>query len=101
MSKFSQLIDEVSDQKNHSLSEVLLKAKVLASQLRGRKFKQWIDAEINGYGKDDTIPEYRIVHSTLIGEFAGPFQARTRGPMSTAHLDPEHREYFNKQTIAN
>jgi hypothetical protein len=40
MSKFSELIDEVADQKSHSLSDVLLKAKVLAHRLKSRKFRQ-------------------------------------------------------------
>lgn len=47
-SKFSQLIEDVADQKNHSLSDVLLKAKVLAHRLKSRNFRQWVNLEING-----------------------------------------------------
>ena len=96
MSLFSQLIDEVADQKNHSLSDVLLKAKVLASKLRGRKFRQWIDAEINGYSKDDALPEYRILGASLIGTFAGYFSSRLTTPMSVSHLEASMYESFSK-----
>lgn len=59
MTKFSQLIDELADQKNHTLSDVLLKAKVLAYRLKGRKFRQWVDSEIGGYDRSTTPPDYR------------------------------------------
>lgn len=101
MSRFSELIDQVADQKNHSLSDVLLKAKVLASQLRSRKFRQWVEAEINGYDMEAELPDYRILSSKLIGEYAGYFHSTARSPMSVSHLDQQHRERFSTHHVHN
>jgi hypothetical protein len=102
MSRFSQLIDEVADQKNHSLSDVLLKAKVLSRQLPGRKFRQWIDSEINGYSSKKNVPEYRVVSARLYGDFAGLLSSRvTNVPISTSHLDEDIRKTLENEPIAN
>src|SRR5437879_5485936 len=74
MSGFSQLIDDVADQKNNSLSDVLLKAKVLAHRLKSRTFRQWVNSEIDGYGDKNKLPDYRIVGCNLRGDFNGYFQ---------------------------
>ena len=101
-SKFSQLIDELADQKNHSLSDVLLKAKVLAHQLRGRKFRQWINSEIDGYDRTGTIPTYRKLMIALRGDFNGPFQSILRDvPLSTSMFDEDMREVLNYHTVPN
>jgi hypothetical protein len=100
MSRFSSLIDEVADQQSHSLSDVLMKAKVLASRLRSRKFRQWVDSEINGYEEGQKLPEYRIVNTTIEGYFAGYFGAYVSGaPMSTSHLEADYRRAFNTLKI--
>ena len=77
MTRFSQLIDEVADQKNHSLSDVLLKAKVLAYRLPSRKFRQWVKSEIDGYDEKTSLPTYRVVGARQDGE-RGEKRARRR-----------------------
>jgi hypothetical protein len=101
MSKFSELIDMASDQRGFTLSDVLLKAKVLASQLRSRKFRQWIDAEINGYAQDATLPDYRVLSAKLIGEYAGYFNSQARTPISVTHLDEKRREKYSTHRAYN
>jgi hypothetical protein len=102
MSRFSRLIDEVADQKQHSLSDVLMKAKVLASRLRSRKFRQWIESEINGYPTEQKLPDYRIVGTRIEGWFGGYFGASQGGvPMSTSHLEADFRRVFNEAEIRN
>jgi hypothetical protein len=102
MSQFSALIDEVADQKEHTLSDALLKAKVLASRLRSRKLRKWIDSEINGYEKGQELPDYRVVHTKIEGYFSGSFGSFQSGvPMSTFHLDTDLRPVFETQNVAN
>jgi AbiTii len=101
MSRFSQLIDQVSDEKTHSLSAVLLKAKVLAHQLKSRTFRQWVNSEIDGY-KGDTpdLPDYRIIRCNLQGHFVGLFQSQVRNvPLSTSILEPNMRGLLAYQPI--
>lgn len=102
MNQFSSLIDEVADQQNHSLSDVLMKAKVLASRLRSRKFRQWVDSEINGYDSGQQLPEYRVVGAKIEGWFAGHFGMEMAGvPMSASHLAPDYRRIFDSRKVAN
>jgi hypothetical protein len=101
MSRFSSLIDEVADQKNHSLSDVLLKAKVLASRLRSRKFRRWIDSEINGYTRGEELPEYRVVEATLEGIFEGCFGSWKKTQLATYHLEADLRKVFDTDAIPN
>jgi hypothetical protein len=101
MSRFSQLIDEVADQRNHSLSDVLLKAKVLAHRLRSRKFREWINSEIDGYSDGSELPDYRIVSATLLGEFNGYFHSRYKNvPLSTSFLEPKVREFLETEPMS-
>lgn len=100
MSKFSQLIDDVADQRNQTLSDVLLKAKVLAHRLKGRKFRQWVTGELDGYDKATPLPDYRVLHCTLQGDFAGPFQSQiTNVPLSTTTLEPAARKDLSNQPM--
>jgi hypothetical protein len=102
MSHFSRLIDEVADQKNHSLSDVLLKAKVLASRLRSRKFRSWIDSELNGYDRDGELPKYRVLNAKIQGYFGGYFGSYMNGvPMSTSHMESDIRDAFDIARMPN
>ncbi|MFT3879673.1 MAG: hypothetical protein QM703_08435 [Gemmatales bacterium] len=70
MSDFTSLINEVADT-DRPLSQTLLKAKVLASKLRSRTFKQWVDNELNGYELNKPTPRYREVQADLYGDYHG------------------------------
>jgi hypothetical protein len=54
------------------VSNVLLKAKVIAYSLDVPEFKQWIEHELDGYeGKDIEIPDYRTAPGANYGQFGG------------------------------
>ena len=55
------------------ISDILRKAKILASLLKNEEFKGWIDAELGGYSTPDGRPEYRRFRSMSFGTFAGRF----------------------------
>lgn len=100
MSRFSDLIDRVADQKNYSLSDVLLIAQRFAHRLPGRKFRQWIKSEMDGYDPKDELPDYRVVGSLLIGTYEGWGGARrTKVPISTSLLEDTYRTFFSEQRL--
>src|SRR5437660_892077 len=87
MSNITKLIDEVSDRKNFSLPDVLLKAKVLAHSLKGKKFLTWVNWELDGYPVEVDVPAYRCIKVTLYGDYDGPFQSKCYNtPISVSHL---------------
>jgi len=55
-----ELQKEVNDN-NVAISTLLRKAKIIASKLEQKDFLNWIDKELNGYSKDESVPEYRIL----------------------------------------
>ena len=68
----AQLQKEVVDS-GVPISDTLRKAKILASQLKNKEFKGWIDAELKGYDNVDNLPDYRKVAPVNLGTFSGPF----------------------------
>ncbi|OJV17391.1 MAG: hypothetical protein BGO21_14020 [Dyadobacter sp. 50-39] len=59
-----QLIEEVSDPK-YTLTDVLIRTKVLAHKLRSTELGEWIDGELNGYSTRD-LPAYRIQKGMVV-----------------------------------
>ena len=91
------LLDEIrSDLVNESadLSNILRKAKILASALRLPEFREWVDSELNGYTDRDKVPSYRRFRPTNLGTFAGPFQSGVKNVvLPTFNLPEEIRDF--------
>lgn len=57
---------------NARLSDILLKAKVLAYRLNVPEFKCWVEYELDGYaGRDAELPDYRNFPAFNYGSFSG------------------------------
>src|SRR5258708_37789848 len=100
-----KLVDEIvelaSDGKQ-PLADVLRKCLVLAFELKNRKLKKWVEGELNGYRKDDELPEYRIARLPSVGNFSGPMGAwMPQRPLPLMTLSPEHREILDRSTRFN
>ncbi len=73
-----KLLDEIVDyavDNKQPVSVLLRKCLVLAYQLKNDKLKNWVEKELDGYGLDDEIPEYRLTGAQAKGTFFGPFNA--------------------------
>jgi AbiTii len=69
-----RLLDEI-DNVDRPVSAVLLKARRLAEDMPGRKFKSWVQLEMNGYrGTTAVIHNYRSIGVTCTGNFIGARQ---------------------------
>jgi len=53
-----------------SLATILLKAKVLAYKLKNDDLKKWVKNELDGYGDEDTLPDYRELTTDPLGTFS-------------------------------
>lgn len=76
-----------------SLTTILLKAKVLAHQLKNERFKQWIKNELDGYPDDigDT-PDYRIIETQSLATIVRGRSFVTDIPISLANTPDRLRE---------
>src|SRR4051812_26354551 len=97
MNLFARLIDEASDA-DIAVSAVLLRAKVLASNLPGRKLRSWVASELEGYGGgQQDLPPYRIIRTVLLGHFIGPFREAKNVTLPTKHIEADLIDAFENQ----
>src|SRR5690349_13481286 len=74
------------------LPTLLRKCLVLSYALKNEKLKEWADKELNGYEKDDELPDYRQVKVISKGTFFGSFgRVLYDQPLHTSVLQKEHR----------
>jgi hypothetical protein len=92
-----KLLDEIIDlatEEKESVSVILRKCLVLSYELKNERLKIWADKELDGYGKDDELPPYRIVHTISKGTFlAGGGGTLKEQPLNPLVMNPEHRHY--------
>lgn len=80
-----------------SLSDVLRRAKVLASQLRDEGFKTWVDNELKGYPQEYDLPDYRLIQTAVLGTFSGPFGSMVKNTMIPTYNLPEGIQKIAKE----
>jgi hypothetical protein len=96
-----QLQKEIVDS-DVSLSDILRKAKILASLLRNEEFKSWVDAELKGYDSPEDIPNYRKFRPANMGTFAGAFgKVVNNVQIPVSYLPEELREFAEKMEVSH
>jgi hypothetical protein len=95
MKLLNEIIEAATDPKT-SVADTLRKCMVLAFELKNKQLKTWSEAELNGYNRNDSVPEYRRLHLHSRGNFQGPGGAWIPGrPLPMAVLDEKDRKYLN------
>ena len=94
----AQLQKEVVDS-GVPISDILRKAKILASQLKNKEFKRWIDAELKGYDNVDNLPDYRKVAPVNLGTFSGPFGKTVKSCPIPVSLLPDGIRKFAESSL--
>jgi hypothetical protein len=91
---FAELLSDVADIEK-PLSAILLRARVLAARLRVRKFKHWVQSELNGYVcHADSLPPYRLVGLSSYGNFEGQGVRNEGVLLPVAHIPADIRQPF-------
>jgi hypothetical protein len=73
---------------NISLTQALMRAKLIAFEVNNEDFKNWINNELNGYSKDSKLPDYRIIPCDIFAVIEG-YGARKMVPMDLTELDKD------------
>jgi len=66
----ASLVDQLQEQtldSSVSISDLLRRVKVVASELGIPDLAAWADRELNGYADDDEFPKYRLIQAELKG----------------------------------
>jgi hypothetical protein len=94
-------IQDATTAPDFRLADVLRKAKILAARLAHQAFKDWIEKELNGYGTDDELPQYRILTNLgSRGDFFGPFGSGMKNaPIPLLSFPQEFAQTLNKVNV--
>lgn len=90
MKLIDDLIDELAD-KTTTLTDILIKTKILAFKLKNQELISWIDNELNGYTQG-SLPDYRILSCQVIGTMSNGFSRAKNYPIPLLGLDEEIRK---------
>jgi hypothetical protein len=99
MKLVDEIIEMASDGKQ-SLADALWKCLILAFDLKNEKLKEWVEKELNGFNKDDDVPEYRKVMLHSKGNFTGPMGAwLPQRPLPIGIIDKRHRDMLTSKLV--
>lgn len=103
MKLVDEAIEILSDAKQ-PLANAFFKAQVIAHKLQNKDFAKWVKDEIQGYGNEDNIPNYRVSHLTPYGNVENGVKRYTNyrlpiGGMSQEMID-KFLVYRHTQSIA-
>jgi AbiTii len=79
-----------------SLSTILLKAKLLAHKLKNDSFKQWVKHEVDGYLDYKEVPDYRVIHTPLLGYISNGWNGYKNMPISLFNTPDWFQKNANK-----
>lgn len=89
--KLIEELIEIITGTSFSLTDALVKTKVLSFQLKNEELKIWVDNELNGY-QNAELPNYRIISCQIIGHLSNGYQRVTNYPIPLGSLEKETQE---------
>ena len=69
MKLLEDIIDALSS-KDGSLTNALLKTKILLHKIGHKELTEWVNKELNGYSESDIIPTYRVFRAKVLANAA-------------------------------
>lgn len=81
------------------VSDILRRAKVLASLLGNAEFRLWVDAELSGYESEDEVPDYRSFQPLNLGTFSGFAGRMVKNVQIPVSSLPDNVRTFAEQLI--
>ncbi len=88
------LIDEIIQllsNEQGSLTEALLKAKLLLHQVQRKDLVSWVNHELTGYPEDADLPDYRILAATVMGNLISIGWMANNQALPIRHLEEDYR----------
>jgi hypothetical protein len=83
-----------------SLTEALLKTKILLHQIGKKELTDWVNDELNGYANKGAVPPYRVVSAQVLANASNGAWRITSHPIPLYHLKPERREDLEVSRMA-
>lgn len=85
-----EIIATLSSQSG-SLTDALLKTKVLLHRIGHKELSEWVNNELNGYSDTDNVPAYRILPAQVLANLANRAYHINSHPIPLNHLSKEQK----------
>jgi AbiTii len=82
-----------------SLTEALLKTKLLLHQVQRKDLVSWVNHELTGYPEAADLPDYRILESRVKGDLMAPGWMANDQAIPIMHLEKDYREKLEKSEM--
>ncbi len=90
MNLLNEIIEALSSQTG-SLTDALLKTKVLLHKIGRQELVEWVNHELNGYPDDVSLPAYRILSAQVLVNASNMAYQVSSHPIPLGHLTKEQR----------
>lgn len=90
MKLVEEIIDVLSSSESN-LHNALFKTKVLLHRLGEKDLVEWVNFELQGYKNVETLPSYRKLDVTVMGDVSNSVYHYSNQPLPLAHLDKQLR----------
>ncbi|VVE71316.1 hypothetical protein PPN31119_03896 [Pandoraea pnomenusa] len=98
MQLLKDIVTLLSD-KDGSLTDALLKTKVVMHRIGHKELAGWVNDELNGYTPERPVPDYRIIPIRLHGDVSNIAWRYPATQLPTAHLEKDVRERFRIEKL--
>ena len=100
MKFLTELIESLSSE-NSSLSEALLKTKVLLHKIGYKELAEWVNNELNGYphAAKENIPPYRVLPAQVLANLISIVYQINAHPIPLGHLMQEEKDHLQRKYI--
>lgn len=79
-----------------SLTEAMLKTKVLLHRIGQPDLVSWVDSELTGYSVDASVPEYRQLQGSVVGTITNGYYVYSNHQIPLRQLTEEQRDKLEK-----
>ena len=94
-----EIIESLSSEKS-SLTEALLKTKILLHKIGHKELIDWVNNELNGYSYSVEVPAYRVLPAQVLANVASIAYQFNSHPIPIGHLTTEQREGLEESKMS-
>jgi hypothetical protein len=98
MKLLNEVVELLSDESG-SLTNALLKMKVVMHKIGHKELAEWVNDELNGYGKDKEVPPYRVTHARLKGNIQSIVGTELSQVLPISHLPEWFRKSLDRHQL--
>jgi len=94
----NEIVDLLSN-KSVSLTDALLKTKVVLHKIGHKELVEWVNDELNGYPQGKNVPTYRVIPARLVGTLQNAAYRYYDQTLPVSHLPEKLRKEFSNQEM--